>query len=190
MTKICQQCNGNFECSKKNNKYTNKYCSRICYWESLKGRKLDEEHKGKIRKSMEGGNSTSFKKGQQISPETQFKKGDEPWNKGVERKDIQGKGHWNWQGGLTSKNEKIRKSLEYKQWRTEVFERDNYTCVECGARSSAEKHVYLHADHIKPFSLYIELRFELSNGRTLCKPCHKLTDTYGKKVLKMQKAKN
>lgn len=24
----------------------------------------------------------------------------------------------------------------------------------------------------KPLSLYPDLRFELSNGRTLCKPCH------------------
>lgn len=29
-----------------------------------------------------------------------------------------------------------------------------------------------------------ELCYELDNGRTLCKPCHKLTPTYGGKLLK------
>lgn len=47
-------------------------------------------------------------------------------------------------------------------------------CVFCGVRD-----VPFHADHIKPFSRFPELRFEVSNGRTLCIPCHKETPTYG-----------
>jgi|SRR3990167_8147139 len=76
--------------------------------------------------------------------------------------------------GKTPENEKIRHSLAYKAWRTLVFERDSYTCQECKQYGG-----YLHADHIKPFAFYSELRFEVSNGRTLCVPCHKKTPTYG-----------
>lgn len=79
-----------------------------------------------------------------------------------------GKDHWNWQGGKTEINHKIRTSEEYKKWRTSVFERDNYTCVNCGERGGE-----LVADHIKPFCDYPELRLNLENGRTLCHTCDK-----------------
>lgn len=83
--------------------------------------------------------------------------------------------------GTTPLNRLIRKRLEYKAWRTLVFERDNYTCVHCGDHNheGREATLALHADHIQPFALFPELRFEVSNGRTLCVPCHKQTPTWG-----------
>lgn len=78
-----------------------------------------------------------------------------------------------WRGGITPINITIRMSLEYKNWRKQVFERDNYTCQLCGKMGGN-----LNADHIKPFSLFIELRFDMNNGRTLCVPCHKNTSSY------------
>lgn len=78
-----------------------------------------------------------------------------------------------WRGGIKKENDR-RKSFEGQKWRKLIFERDDYTCQICGIKSG-----YLQADHIKPWGQYPELRYELSNGRTLCINCHKKTDTYG-----------
>lgn len=80
-----------------------------------------------------------------------------------------------WEGGISPINQRIRSSTEYKLWRKAVLERDNYTCIWCFV-----KDVPLQADHIKPFAYFPELRFAIDNGRTLCVPCHKTTDTYGR----------
>lgn len=82
-------------------------------------------------------------------------------------------------------NRRLRYSTKMKEWRKAVFVRDNYTCQLCGARNGNGKAIYLEADHIKPFAYFPELRFEIDNGRTLCKPCHKTTDTYGRNVIKI-----
>lgn len=88
--------------------------------------------------------------------------------------------HPNWKGGVTALNRRIRATKKYKEWRQKVFERDNFTCQKCGKHGGD-----LEADHIKEFATYPHLRFELSNGRTLCQDCH-YERTYGYK----RKAKN
>lgn len=80
-----------------------------------------------------------------------------------------------WRGGVTPIHRAARATKAIKEWRLAVFERDNYTCQSCGQRGGD-----LDADHIKPFSKFPELRCELSNGRTLCKRCHRKTPTYGR----------
>lgn len=133
-------------------------------------------------------------------------KGRTPWNKGLTKetderlinlsksntgkkqseeliqkrmRNLRGENHWNWKGGITPMNHKIRMSFEYKLWRKAIFERDKYCCIWCGIKSQKGIRVILHADHIKPFAIFPELRFAIDNGRTLCKNCHRKTDTYG-----------
>lgn len=143
------------------------------------GKKHTEETKRKIREVLKSkGPQTWIKvpKGSHVSIGSEFKKGMTPWNKGKVYHKIRGKKHWNWQGGKTEVNERIRKRVKYKTWRSKVFKRDDYTCVICKIRGCR-----LEADHIKPFALYPDLRFDISNGRTLCIDCHRKTDTWGRR---------
>lgn len=78
-----------------------------------------------------------------------------------------------WAGGKTAEGTRIRNSKAYQEWRTAVFQRDAFTCVLCGQVGGQ-----LQADHIKAFAKFPELRLEISNGRTLCIPCHEKTPNF------------
>jgi hypothetical protein len=168
---------------------------------SMLGKKFTNEHKEKLRLAKLGkpraGNPEKWKHTEETKRKnSEAHKGKPAWNKGksgykskpcseetkrkisesnfgIPRPQTRGANNHLWKGGLTPINFKIRASCEYKIWRKSVFERDNYTCVFCGIHGVA-----FHADHIKPFSLFPELRFAIDNGRTLCIPCHKKTDSY------------
>lgn len=139
---------------------------------SLEGRKnMSLARKGKLRPDLQG--RIPYNKGQKgvFKHSLESKKKMSNLRKGD-------KSHL-WKGGITKENAKIRNSFEYRIWREAVFKRDNWTCIWCLRRG-----VELNADHIKPFAYYPELRFAIDNGRTLCKECHKKTDTFAAKVLK------
>lgn len=78
----------------------------------------------------------------------------------------QGESNPNWRGGLVHPDARLRASGPSIRWSLAVRVRDGHKCVECGAIGR------LHAHHIKPWKTHPELRFELSNGITLCPSCH------------------
>lgn len=75
--------------------------------------------------------------------------------------------HHNWKGGIYETIAKIRNCPEYRIWKKGVLKRDKYTCQLCGSDKS------LHTHHINKFADYPDLRFDVDNGITLCKHCHK-----------------
>jgi predicted restriction endonuclease len=96
-----------------------------------------------------------------------------PMKKLEVRKKFQGSKSHFWKGGVSPYTKIVKRSFEYRDWRRKVFERDDYTCQQCKIKG-----IYLEPHHIKGFTKYPDLRFEVSNGLTLCRECHKLTDNY------------
>lgn len=74
-----------------------------------------------------------------------------------------------------------RKRGKSKEWTKAVYLKDNYTCQKCGKRGGV-----LNAHHIIPFSVDKTLRYEISNGITLCVDCHKKEHKRLRKISKEQ----
>jgi 5-methylcytosine-specific restriction endonuclease McrA len=70
-----------------------------------------------------------------------------------------------------------RKTTNYRQWRAAVIDRDNRTCQFCASRKN------LTAHHIVAASVDAELRYEIRNGITLCRNCHKVLERAQEKLL-------
>jgi len=92
-----------------------------------------------------------------------------------------GKNHWNWQGGISPD----RAALEYKEWRTKVFKRDNYTC-----QITNKHNKFLVAHHIENYADNKNKRLDINNGITMTKRIHNLFHImYGKKNTTNQQLK-
>lgn len=70
---------------------------------------------------------------------------------------------------LTEEERRIRRTRSSK-WSTEIKKRDRYSCQKCGFH--AKKNLVAH--HIKAYWKYPDVRWDLDNGITLCKSCHKM----------------
>ena len=148
---------------------TAKYCSIECHHKGIeRGGKIECKCKvcGKIyitfrsHKRLRGSNYCSRKC--QAKGRTLF---------------YSGKNSANWKDGISSENHKLRNSKKWKKWRETIFKRDNFTCQTCGKQG-----VRLEPHHIKPFAYFPELRFDVSNGQTLCFSCHQKTKIGFKKL--------
>lgn len=186
----CESCGRKFKSKSACKSYTPKFCSQSCWAKREISRETREKQSaaklGKIPwnkgvamwKDKTHPRGTLGMKIERQSATDETKKKLSLAHLGKKLPDRSGDKHWNWQGGRSSETVRARASAEYKSWRKSVFERDDYTCQICGVHGGC-----LHADHIVPFSVDIDKRFDLENGRTLCVTCHKETDTYGAKVL-------
>lgn len=93
-----------------------------------------------------------------------------------------------WKGGKSQERPKVQNTIQYKNWRMQVFERDGFSCIICGQVGGE-----LNAHHIKPWKDNIDLRFDINNGITLCEDCHKkihsdkglmlFVEAYGEQIL-------
>jgi len=126
-----------------------KYCSDKCRFVSMVGRKQDEKWIANRIKGMTG------------------KKRSLDFKKRCSELHI-GSRNPQWRGGVSSERILLSNSPEYKQWRKNVFIRDNYICVKCGDRGKE-----LNADHIIPWWMDTQKRLNIDNGQTLCVLCHR-----------------
>jgi hypothetical protein len=121
---------------------------------------LSEEHKRKIAESMLGkqnclGNKLSIEHRQKLSAY---------WQAHPEKHNHYKDGKWRERVG--ERLDAMQK-LGYRIWRETVFKRDDWTCVWCGVRGGK-----MHAHHVQSWRDYPKLRYEISNGITLCATCH------------------
>jgi len=87
----------------------------------------------------------------------------------------------NWNGGVSSLKKLIMSSYKYREWRSDVYTRDDFTCSVCGVRGAM-----LHAHHIERFGSIVEKNkiktvddalncselWNINNGITMCVYCH------------------
>ena len=88
-----------------------------------------------------------------------------------------GANHPRWNPNLTKQERQDRRKFaEYREWREQVYKRDNYTCQHCGDDAGGN----LNAHHIINYSENDSKRTKVDNGITLCDECHRLFHkTYG-----------
>jgi len=137
------------------------YCSKSCAYldrRKYKRRKYSCKNCGKVFESSDrphSNNSNNF-----CSIECR--------NKSYENS-MGGSLNPNWRGGTHSPGiirQRDRGRKKNRVWSKAVLERDGNTCRICGKKSKR-----MEAHHIISW-LNKELRYELSNGISLCRPCH------------------
>lgn len=142
--------------------------------------RISESHKGYVMPIEQKIKIGLGNKNKKVSEETRSKLRD--LKLGKKCPGGSGERHGLWKGGITPLVEQIRHSFEYRQWTSDIFHRDNFTCQKCFKRGGI-----LNAHHTKQFSIIFkennikslqEAReccefWNINNGITLCEDCHK-----------------
>lgn len=85
----------------------------------------------------------------------------------------EGENHWNWKGGISK--ESRGQDYFYIQWRKDVLAKDSFICQICGKKGGD-----LSAHHIKSWSSFPSLRYDIANGLCLHYDCHMKLHGLGK----------
>jgi len=101
---------------------------------------------------------------------------------------------FNWKGGRNSLRQLLREMPENRQWIAQVLKNDNFVCQECGCTGGQlEAHHKIHfsalvnqflkqynqfspledCEILVRIAINYELFWDVSNGKTLCKSCHR-----------------
>jgi len=137
--------------------------------ERMRGRKLSEVTKQKIREArLKNPTITRYWKNKKFTKEHKKR-----LKEARAKLKLSGKNNPNWKNGEYSGEScrpyKHLHTKKYHDWRCRIFERDSWTCQSCKKIGGK-----LQAHHIKSWRHFEGLRFEVSNGITLCEGCHKL----------------
>lgn len=170
----CIVCQAEFENTTRvsKEKYLKRqYCSKLCANKNTAGKRFSPEMRKKLATALTGKaktdahktNLSKALKNSEKAKKTQFKKGLE--NPAYGRNQT-GPANANWKGGITNSNQKKRNDPRMKEWRQAVFERDRFTCQDCGTKG------YLQAHHVVPVSEDLNKAFDVENGKTVCVECH------------------
>ena len=169
-------------CSNEYSSYTSsgrKFCSRLCWSKNATITKPSTVFKkGQASFNYKGGKPkcvdcdktlSTYNVSRCRSCDLSFR-----WKKGIYVMPS-GKNSPLWKGGKTKENKLLRRKFQ-AHIAPLVLERDGYTCKSCGVRG-----VELHVDHVKSWSDFPELRFNMNNCVTLCRDCH-YEKTFGRSI--------
>jgi hypothetical protein len=193
MKNICVNCGKEY--SRKPSKI-GKYCNQKCYGEAKKGhtpwnKGLKTELAPWLGKRRSKETIEKIKKTKRLNPYSHPKEVREKIRESTEGVS---------KGGVSDLGVLIRGTETYKRWRTAIFERDNYTCIKCGARNGNGKAIKLNADHYPLRFVDLIRKFNVKSikeaikcadlwlldlGRTLCLGCHKQTKSFGRQKVKI-----
>ena len=141
---------------------------RATFISPLRGRKMSEEGKQKIRDAWarrKAAGIPSPRIGMRHSEATRKR-----ISEILKINGVRGSRHYSWKGGITPERRKGRKIPGYKTWRAAVRENAGGHCEACHCDRGFKR---MCAHHLVSYALHPELATDVSNGAWICDDCHR-----------------
>lgn len=101
----------------------------------------------------------------------------------IHQKTLYGELTNNWKGGKSKISHLLRTSRKYKIWKLSVLKKDSFKCCNCGSNKGGDLDIH-HIISVKRLlqkynpSTMLEIEnikefWDINNGITLCKKCHR-----------------